>query len=478
MNGYRFLKRPDVTKAFGAVRALTDASLEVYSGEIVALLGANGAGKSTLVKILTGALRPDRGNVRIRGEELKVASPTDARQSGLIPVYQESSMIPDLTVADNLRLTNTAAEPFRHWLGELGIGDLGLDEQAGGLPLATLRILDLARALANEPVVLLLDEMTAALPTDLVQKVLEVVRSQKQRDCGIIFISHRFVEIAAVCDRASVLRDGRTVGSLEVEEGIEDRIVEMMLGGSIASAVAAQRTKAARSRKADPPRLSAKGLSAGAKLAEVSFELHHGEVLGVVALEGQGQDELFEVLSGFERPNGGVIEVEGTPVSFRHPADAIEAGLAYVPGDRAAALLMQRSVHENIALPFSARASAWGADIEATRGPKGRRGDRSTPDRYPGAGRGSPPVGRQSAKGYDRSLDRDEREDASSLRSDARNRYPHEAADLSPDAGIRGAGSVRALLYFGAGGGSARLRSGVRYFQRSNRRYDQRERRR
>ncbi len=355
------LEASNVAKAFGAVQALTNASLEVYPGEVVALLGANGAGKSTLVKILTGALRPDRGHARIRGKELKVSSPSDARKSGLIPVYQESSMIPDLTVADNLRLTNTRVEPFRRWLDELGGGNLRLDVQVGGLPLATLRILDLARALADEPVVLLLDEMTAALPTDLVQKVLEVVRNQKNRNCGIIFISHRFVEIAAMCDRASVLRDGKTVGALDIEAGVEDRIVEMMLGGNIGTGAAAKNANGGNVRSGAEPRLSAKGVSAGGKLAEVSFELRRGEVLGVAALEGQGQEELFEVLSGFERPCEGTIEVDGEPVSFHHPADAIEAGLAYVPGDRAGALLMQRSVHENIALPFSARASSWGA---------------------------------------------------------------------------------------------------------------------
>ena len=355
------LEASSVTKVFGAVRALENASLEVRAGEIVALLGANGAGKSTLVKILTGALRPDHGRVRIRGSELAFASPTDARKSGLIPVYQESSMIPDLTVADNLRLTDTGTEPFRHWLNELGMGDLRLDARTSGLPLATLRILDLARAIADDPVVLLLDEITAALPTDLVQKVLDVVRSQKDRNCGIIFISHRFIEIGAVCDRASVLRDGRTVGSLDVRPGVEDQVVEMMLGGSLDSTAAVGDSGVAGDRAAGPPRLRANGLSAGDNLVEVTFELRHGEVLGVVALEGQGQDELFEVLSGFERPTGGTIEVDGAPVVFQHPADAIEVGLAYVPGDRATALLMQRSVHENIALPFSAKASAWGA---------------------------------------------------------------------------------------------------------------------
>ncbi len=156
-----------VSKSLGAVLALRDASLRVNKGEIVALMGANGAGKSTFVKILTGALQPDSGHVRIKGRDSRVGSPAEARQSGLVPVYQEPSLIPDLDVADSLRLGNTPAEAFRHWVAELGFPDLRMDDMIGQLPLATLRILDLARALASEPDVLLLEEMTAALPTNL-----------------------------------------------------------------------------------------------------------------------------------------------------------------------------------------------------------------------------------------------------------------------------------------------------------------------
>ena len=173
-----------ISKSFGAVAALRDASLRIDKGEIVALMGANGAGKSTFVKILTGALRPDAGRVQIRGRDTIVASPAQARKSGLIPVYQEPSLIPDLDVADNLRLTDTDAEAFRHWVAELGIPDLRLDDKIGDLPLATLRILDLARALAGRPDVLLLDEMTAALPTNLVDQVLDVVRQQAAGRAG------------------------------------------------------------------------------------------------------------------------------------------------------------------------------------------------------------------------------------------------------------------------------------------------------
>lgn len=347
-----------VAKRFGAVVALRDASLQVQRGQIVALMGANGAGKSTFVKILTGVLKPDAGHVLIKGRESDVNSPAEARRSGLVPVYQEPSLIPDLTVADNLRLGDTPAERFRHWVGELGISDLRMDEMIGRLPLATLRILDLARALAVEPDVLMLDEITAALPTDLVDRVLKVVRAEADAGRAVIYISHRFTEIAAICDRATVLRDGLTVGDLAIEPGIEEQVVELMLGDKVAAAAGARAVKPA---AGGVPRLRVRGLRTGTRLEDVSLDLHPGEVLGVVALEGQGQDELFDVLAGNRRATGGTVEVDGKPVNFYHPADAIAAGLTLVPGDRAHALFMQRSVRENIAVPLLASFRNWGA---------------------------------------------------------------------------------------------------------------------
>lgn len=357
------LDATSVVKNFGAVGALRGASLEVRPGEVHALMGANGAGKSTLVKILTGAIRPDSGRIRIKGRERRVHSPAEARQTGLVPVYQEPSLVPDLDVAANLRLSSTPVEPFRRWVKELGVSELNMQEPARNLPLAILRILDLARALATEPDVLLLDEITAALPTDLAERVLKVVRQQSETGRSVIFISHRFLEISALCDRATVLRDGETVGVVDIEPGIEERIVELMLGAPAtpAAGLVAKSQPAAIPVNPDaPPRLRVSKLSAGTKLQDVSFDMRAGEVLGVIALEGQGQDELFEVLAGLSRPSGGTIEVDGSEVRFGHPADAIKAGHVYVPGDRAEALLMQRSVRENIALPFSARPRSWG----------------------------------------------------------------------------------------------------------------------
>jgi ribose transport system ATP-binding protein len=360
------LEATGVVKRYGGVSALRGASLSVRPGEVHALLGANGAGKSTLVKILTGTVRADAGTLSVRGEARRIRSAVDARAAGMVSVYQDPSLIPDLVVADNLRLTSTPVAAFQHWMAELGIPGLDAQDFIRDLPLPTLRIIDLARALAAEPDVLILDETTAALPADLTEKVLEVVGRQRASGRSVIFISHRLIEISALCDRATVLRDGETVGVVDIAPGAEDRIVTLMLGPQeptadrtpvSAGAAATVRTGPTAE---DGARLTARAIRAGHHLHDVSFDLRAGEVLGVVALEGQGQDEMFEVLAGSRRPDGGELAVNGKVVHFRHPADAIRAGLVYVPADRLQALLPQRSVRENIALPFSAPPRRWG----------------------------------------------------------------------------------------------------------------------
>jgi ribose transport system ATP-binding protein len=352
------LDATDVSKTYGAVIALSRASLAVRPGEVHALMGANGAGKSTLVKILTGAVTPDTGRIVVRGRERKSHSPAEARRNGLVSVYQEPAVIPDLDIRDNLRLTRTPVDAFRGWLTELGLENVDLSSMARRLPLASLRIIDLARALALEPDVLLLDEITAALPANLSERVLDVVR-RRRGDRSVIFISHRMIEIAAICDRATVLRNGETVGVVDVSPGSEERIVELMLGESV-EALEQRVAATAGAGREQTPRIRARGLAAHTRLKDASFELYPGEVLGVVALEGQGQDELFDILSGGERPASGDLELDGKPVSFGHPADAIRHGVVYVAADRAEALLMQRSVRENIALPRGARIRGWG----------------------------------------------------------------------------------------------------------------------
>jgi ribose transport system ATP-binding protein len=357
------LEATDVSKTYGVVVALKAASLAVKPGEVHALMGANGAGKSTLVKILSGAVRPDGGRIAVRGRESTARSPGEARRNGIVSVYQEPSLIPDLDLRSNLRLTRTPVDAFLHWANELGLTNVDLSDVVLDIPLAAQRVIDLARALAIEPDVLMLDEMTAALPANLTERVLEVVGRLRGGERSVIFISHRMIEIAAVCDRATVLREGETVGVVDVTPGSEERIVQLMLGeiADQAPATTSADARAATKRQENmTPRLAASGLAAGTRLQDVAFELYPGEVLGVVALEGQGQDELFDVLAGSERASAGDVVVEGERVSFRHPADAIRAGVVYVAADRAEALLMQRNVRENITLPTSAVIRHWG----------------------------------------------------------------------------------------------------------------------
>ena len=249
-------------------------------------------------------------------------SPAEARQGGVVSVYQEPAVIPDLDIRSNLRLTKTPVEPFRHWLAELGIGDLDLSDMARDLPLATLRVIDLARALSIEPDVLMLDEMTAALPADLTERVLHVIGNQRGSDRCIIFISHRLIEIAAVCDRATVLREGETVGVVDVNEGSEDRIVALMLGDSAKDLgpAAAPAPAAAGADAPTTPRLIARDLRVGARLKDVYLRTpcRRGPRRWPPSKD-RARTSCSTCSPGRAAPTGGELLVDGVPVSFRHP---------------------------------------------------------------------------------------------------------------------------------------------------------------
>ncbi len=352
-----FLEVKDVAKRYGPVVALRSAELVVEPGEIHALLGANGAGKSTLVKILTGVIRHDAGTVAVNGEAVKIASPEGARRVGFAPVFQDPALLPDLTITQNLRLTRTSVSATREWLERMEL-TVDLTEMASDLPLPTLRMLDLARALARDPQLLLLDEITAALPSDLAEKVFAVMREWRDRGRSVLFITHRLAEVTATCDRATVLRDGRTVGTLVPQSGEEEKIVELMLGES--RTALAREIEAAAEIKTGEPQLVVKNLVVGDDSEGISFELRAGEILGVAALEGQGQDELFDYLAGQRRPSSGEMTVSGRPHTPRTPYEAIRSGVVLVPADRMLALLPQRPIRENIATPLYNRISRWG----------------------------------------------------------------------------------------------------------------------
>jgi len=351
------LEARGLAKRFGPVVALRSADLRVRGGEIHALMGANGAGKSTLVKILTGALIADGGTITLGGRTRLFRSTSEARKAGLICVYQDPSLLPDLTVLQNLKLSATPISNFRRYLIELGLEGFDLQTMPRELARPTLSLLDLARALALEPQLLLLDEITASLPADLTARVFNVARQLRAEGRSVIFISHRLAEVSALCDRATVLRDGKTVGVVEPAQGGEGRIVKLMLG-PVADEVAAEAASPS-TPATGAVAVEVRNLRAGT-LNDVTFTLRFGEVLGVAALEGQGQQELFDCLAGVRRPESGQIVVDGKTRTFRHPADAIRTGMVLVPADRLQALLRQRSVRENIALPLVSRVSRWG----------------------------------------------------------------------------------------------------------------------
>ena len=372
-------------KPYGAVVALRAASLAVRPGEVHALMGANGAGKSTLVKILTGAVRPDAGTITVRGRDVRrplagrgAPRRHRLRLPGAGPHPGPGHPVEPAPDRDAGRAVPPLAERAGHRRPRPV-------EHGAHLPLATLRVIDLARALAIEPDVLMLDEMTAALPANLTERVLEVIGRQRGGDRSVIFISHRMIEIAAVCDRATVLREGETVGVVDVTEGSEERIVELMLGDIVEDMAAGRRAVGARTRREPPmsrPASRRATCARGTKLQDVSFDLHPGEVLGVVALEGQGQDELFDILAGSERPTerraarrrlAGLVPPSGR----RHPGrPRLRAGR---PGRGAADAALRAREHRP-AVDRAARAA--GARSDRRRAPEGRRrhraGSRST----------------------------------------------------------------------------------------------------
>ena len=352
----------DVGKRFGSVVALRAAALQVRAGEVHALMGANGAGKSTLVKIITGVFPGDGGTIMLAGQPCRFRSPAEARRAGIVSVYQDPALVPDLTLAQNMRLARVAVPVVQERLAEMGIAALDMGAMVRDLPQPILRLIDLARALASDPKILLLDEITAALPADMADKVFGTVRRWRDRGHSVIFISHRMAEVSAICDRTTVLRDGVTVGVTETARGSEDRIVSLMLGQEVAarSAQALHRAVPQVTEAAGEPALEVRGLTLGEHLHDISFRLHKGEVLGVAALEGQGQDEMFDCIAGVRRADSGMILAGGQALSIRHPGDAIRAGLVLVPANRLQALLQQRSIRENIALPSYRSLRNWG----------------------------------------------------------------------------------------------------------------------
>ena len=346
-----------IAKNFGSVVALRTVDLNVEAGEIHALLGANGAGKSTLVKILSGVHKPTAGEVVVSGATVRLGRPGDSRDAGLATVFQDPALIPDLTVDENLRLTGASRGEVVQWLERMDVERIDFEAQIGELPLPLLRLLDLARALAGDPDLLMLDEITAALPADQAGHVFDVMTEWRERGRSVLFITHRLGEVMRMCDRATVLRDGIDVAEFAPDEVGESGLVEAMLGEVVADArpVTTDPTEI----ESSPVVLETVDLRSREQVNGVSLQLHAGEVLGIAALEGQGQDRLFELLSGDRRPDGGQILVNAEELGARSPFDAVGRGVVLIPSDRLLALLPKRPVRENLGMPLYNRFRRW-----------------------------------------------------------------------------------------------------------------------
>ena len=348
----------NVSKQYGAVRALTDGNIEIEGGRVTALLGANGSGKSTLGKIITGLVRPDSGELTLDGERVTIRSPKDARRLGITAVYQELSLVPHMSVAHNIWL---GQEPMRRG----GIDQKEMRERSGELlelfsasfstrVTPTMRVSDLTpgerqiieilKAMAWRPRILILDEATASLDGRQVERLFELVAQWREEGMGLAFVSHRMEEIARVADRAVVLRNGDTVGEVDVATTSEAQLVQMMTGGATAPHTTRQR--AASGEKL----LEVEGLSSG-RVRDINLSVAPGELVGIGGLQGQGQASLLLALFGAE-PYRGTIRIAGKRVNLSTPRRAMREGVAYVPGDRGAeGLLPVRSILENLQLP-------------------------------------------------------------------------------------------------------------------------------
>ncbi|NQV05056.1 sugar ABC transporter ATP-binding protein [bacterium] len=347
-----------ISKRYGPVVALRSADLTVRPGEVHALLGANGAGKSTLVKILSAVFSADSGSVSVHGEQATLRRPSDSVAAGIATVFQDPALIPDLSLSQNLRISSLEPADVLPWLERMNLGNIDFELQVSDVPLAVLRLLDLARALARDPQLLMLDEITAALTTDQVTYVFDLMSEWKEMGRSVLFISHRLGEVLEMCDRATILRNGENVAHLELEGVDEVELVTAMLGEEILKETAT-RADTGRDFSDQPIVLETRDLSLRDKVVGVSLALRKGEILGLTALEGQGQDELFQVMSGDYRPTSGEMFVDGERLNAWSPYDAIRRGVVLVPADRQQALLPQRSVRENLSIPLYNRPSQW-----------------------------------------------------------------------------------------------------------------------
>lgn len=351
------LQATGVCKSYGGVRALIDSGLSCAKGEVHALLGENGAGKSTLVKILCGVVKPDAGTIRIKNRTVEIHSPTDANRLGIAAVFQELSLVPDLSVGENIYLGH---EP----LGRFGLIDykkmrtmteqlfekLGLeidpDLLVRDLSLARQQLVEIAKALAKDPEIIILDEATSALGNQEIELLFSLVKRLTREGKTIIFISHRMDELEQIADRATVFRDARYITTFEWGSVSNDQIVNWIAGRDLEESYPSKNN-----RNDQEIALEIHRLWSGRLLKNIDLQVRKGEILGLAGLQGHGQSEFLEALFGVQPITRGEIKIFGKPAEIKSPGSALAAGIAFVPEDRKTeGLLLTRTIRENLSL--------------------------------------------------------------------------------------------------------------------------------
>ncbi len=354
-----------LTRRYPGVTALDAVDLDVRAGEVHVLLGENGAGKSTLVKLLSGIEPPDAGTLAVCGERVAPRSPREAQRLGISTIHQEFSLVPHLTVAENITLGH---EPRRFGLvdrrraravAEAALARLGAavspDARVGRLGVAEQQLVEIAKALTGALRVLVMDEPTSALTERETKELFGVVARLTAQGVGVVYISHRLEEIAEIGSRITVLRDGRRVATVGRGEVGLPALVRMMADRDLADQFPVRRREAGREL------LRAEGLAQHGRLHAIDLVVGEGEILGVAGLLGAGRSRLARVLAGAERPDAGRLRVDGRDVRFRSPADAIRHGIVLLPEDRKRqGLVLGQTVAANLALPNLARLGRWG----------------------------------------------------------------------------------------------------------------------